>query len=271
MTEERPCPECGAGVPTGRLSCGACGALLASVEGRRASQSAPIVASLPPAAFPPRSPAASPPAPPASAPVAAPVAAPIPPATPAPGSYLPPSAVMRNPAAAAPAPASSPVSLPVEPEPGTTAPGHPARVPVLDLPFAIAPGIGPRLVAAGAALAVVAFVMPWTPDRGTTIGGAPATGFFATWGLAAIGNVLPFLVAWASLLLAVFPNRVPREATLGLLPVALGGFLAGIGWTYLIALPGIGIGLWALAGSAVLLFAGGLHDLRTGRAARNRA
>ena len=31
----------------------------------------------------------------------------------------------------------------------------------VDLPFVIAPGLGPRLVAVGAALAVVAFVLPW--------------------------------------------------------------------------------------------------------------
>ncbi len=34
MTELGACPECGAAVPVGRLSCGACGALLASVQGR---------------------------------------------------------------------------------------------------------------------------------------------------------------------------------------------------------------------------------------------
>ena len=32
MIESRACPECGAEVPIGRLSCGACGALLASVD-----------------------------------------------------------------------------------------------------------------------------------------------------------------------------------------------------------------------------------------------
>jgi hypothetical protein len=162
-----------------------------------------------------------------------------------------------------------PEPLPPGPEPGATIPGRPARVPVLELPFAIAPGVGPRLVAAGSALTVVAFVMPWIPGGGIVIGGAPGSGYFATWGLAAIGNVLPFLLAWASLVLAVLPNGMPRYATLGLLPVFLGGVLAGFGWTYLIASPGIGIGIWVLAGGAILLLAGGSLDLRAGRAAEN--
>jgi hypothetical protein len=126
-------------------------------------------------------------------------------------------------------------------------------------------------VAVGAALTIVAFVMPWVSDRGVVIGGAPGSGYFATWGLAAVGNFLPFLLAWTSLVVAIFPNRLPRYATLGLLPVFLGGFLAGVAWTNLVALPGIGIGLWALATGALLLLAGGLVDLRAGRAPASRS
>ena len=133
---------------------------------------------------------------------------------------------------------------------------------MLDLPFAIAPGIGPRLVVAGAVLAVVAFVLPWVPDGGVVIGGAFGTGYFSSWGLAAVGNVLPFLVAWVSLVLAVLPNRVPRFAALGVLPLLLGGILGGFGWTYLIQPLGAGIGIWALAVGAVLLAAGGTLVLR---------
>ena len=48
MIESRACPECGAEVPIGRLSCGACGALLASVDRHPAETPAgtraPIVA-----------------------------------------------------------------------------------------------------------------------------------------------------------------------------------------------------------------------------------
>ncbi len=135
-------------------------------------------------------------------------------------------------------------------------------MPVLELPFAIAPGIGPRLVAGGAALAVLAFVLPWIPDGGVVIGGAFGSGYFATWGLAAVGNVPPFLLAWVSLVLAVLPNRVPRFASLGVLPLLLGGIYAGLGWTYLISPLGTGIGIWALAAGALLLAAGGTLVLR---------
>ncbi len=271
MTEPRVCPDCGVAVATSRLSCGACGALLALVEGGRAAQAAPT------SAPPPPPPAVPPPAPPVV----------VPPPVPVPGAYLPPSAVLRSAPAAGPAPAplstASPrpampaplqregTSLPGGAEPAETIPGQPTRGPVLELPFALAPGVGPRLVAVGAALNIVAFVMPWISDRGVVVGGAPGSGYFATWGLAAVGNILPFLLAWASLVVAIFPTRLPRYATLGLLPVFLGGFLAGVAWTNLVAVPGIGIGLWALAAGALLLLAGGLLDLRAGRAPATRS
>ena len=342
MIESRACPECGAEVPIGRLSCGACGALLASVDrhpadepsagtrasiispAARADVAAPIgpvataevpaptevaeptapAASLaapapatpsaavpasasPSAASPDASPAALP------APVAAPLATlaapeeielPLPPMPPIPGAYLAPSVVTRSapitttrlfPAAPRTrleptAPTDQPLSepehaSPVEPAPASPvepAPAPPARAAVLDLPFAIAPGIGPRLVAAGAALSIVAFVLPWVSNGGVVVGGAFGTGYFSSWGLAAVGNVLPFLVAWVSLVLAVLPNRVPRFAALGVLPLLLGGIFAGFGWTYLIGPLGAGIGIWALATGAVLLAAGGTLVLR---------
>ena len=292
MIEARACPECGAEVPTGRLSCAACGALLASVD-RHAAPDAPTDgraaagwdAAVPePRAAPLVAASVSPflPLPVVGAPPAAPPAAPVPPAPPAElraietpppppalisAAYLAPSSIVRSaPIAApllptqAPEPAAASAASPTPPptprpiDPATVAA---ARVPVLELPFAIAPGIGPRLVVAGAALAVIAFVLPWISGGGVVIGGAFGSGYFATWGLAAVGNVLPFLLAWVSLILAVLPNRVPRHASLGLLPVLLGGVFAGLGWTYLIAPFGPGIGIWALAGSALLLAAGG--------------
>jgi hypothetical protein len=335
MIESRACPECGAKVPIGRLSCGACGALLASVDRHVAAIAAsergttsgwdaaaptlaappvtpveaapPATASThdkPPIDAPPLDaphvaigeapPPEAPPAaqreeqPPATSAVADAIELPRPPMPPIPGAYLAPSVVMRSvpiavtqptavaPAAqsvpdAQPAPAYASGSQPRGPasiSPLEPAAGSPARVPVLELPFAIAPGIGPRLVAGGAGLAVLAFVLPWVPDGGVVIGGAFGSGYFATWGLAAVGNVLPFLLAWVSLVLAVLPNRVPRFASLGVLPLLLGGVYAGLGWTYLIAPLGTGIGIWTLAVGALLLAAGGTLVLRGEEPAR---
>jgi hypothetical protein len=320
MIESRACPECGAEVPIGRLSCGACGALLASVDrhpaetpaGTRAPIVAPADVAAPtgsvatadasartavaepaaPAAVlaapaPATPPSGSPDVPPSAMPTpdasppatfAAPdeIELPLPPMPPIPGAYLAPSVVTRSapitttqPFPAAPqarlepdAPSDEPPTRPEPALPVEPAPASPARAAVLDLPFAIAPGIGPRLVAAGAVLAIVAFVLPWVPNGGVVIGGAFGTGYFSSWGLAAVGNVLPFLVAWLSLVLAVLPNRVPRFAALGVLPLLLGGIYAGFGWTYLIGPVGAGIGIWALAVGAVLLAAGGTLVLR---------
>ena len=147
-------------------------------------------------------------------------------------------------------------------------PGPSPRVPVLELPFVMAPGPGPRLVAAGAALAAFAFVLPWVPGGAVVLGAAFGSGYFSTWGLAAIANLLPFLVALVGLALAVLPNRVPRLAALGVLPAVLGGVLAGIAWTYLIAGSGAGIGIWALAGGAILLAAWRVARARGGSLGR---
>jgi hypothetical protein len=321
VTDSQVCPECGADVPVGRLSCRACGALLAAVPGRGTAAEQPLPEDAP---LPEDSPLpADLPRPdgtplPADAPLPAdlsvgngagvtalgdaagiaplvdapPEAAqsPMPPMPPIPGAYLPPSVIMRRVPAPAPAVAAaqeaqaarpggsgpSPATLPPQPEPvtapvgggpnpGETAPAPSRGVPVLELPFAIAPGNGPRLVAVGAALGVVAFVLPWVPGGAIVIGGAFGTGYFSTWGLAAIGNMVPFLLAWLSLALAVFANRAPRYAALGLLPVALGGAFAGSGWIYLTAPTGTGIGIWALAAAACLLLAGGSLVIRTAR------
>jgi hypothetical protein len=344
MIESRACPECGAEVPIGRLSCGACGALLASVQGRWAAEAstddrpgleddAPDEAGTPAlvaapdanvsqATRPVESPApsgspATPSGPPpdlsqasallpeeprsADQPERAEdrVVPPSPPMPPIPGGYLPPSAVSRSapvmipgpspempastsvpppPDAAAPVPPVRHVAArrdAVQPEqaalPGSAdrapSPGRSVRAPVLELPFSIAPGVGPVLVVTGASLGVVSFVLPWVEGGGAVIGGGIGSGYFSTWGLAAAGNVLPFLLAWLSLILAILPNRVPRLIALGLGPVFLGGILAGIGWTYLLASSGVAIGIWALAGGALLLAVGGSLVLHGDRAA----
>jgi hypothetical protein len=159
------CVECGASVPYGRLSCRACGALLASVSGVGRSSAALAVASVEPKAATPLAPAAT--APVSAARVATtprlvapakparsarstvaarqvPVAVPAPAAPVAPAVAAPaPLPAPADPAVAAPTVAAPTVAAPaLEPEVSVLAPDEPDEVSVLapDEPIAARPG-----------------------------------------------------------------------------------------------------------------------------------
>ena len=115
MIESRACPECGAEVPIGRLSCGACGALLASVD-RHPAEEPPAGTRVPIASQIAWADVAAPTSPVATAAAPAPteVAEPAAPATSlaAPALATPSAAVPASASASAVSPDASPVALP---------------------------------------------------------------------------------------------------------------------------------------------------------------
>jgi len=114
-----------------------------------------------------------------------------------------------------------------------------------------------RLIAMGAAAAVVAFVLPWANG---SIGNLLNV-WTSVWGLAGAG-AWPVAVAVAALGI-VASSSAPRAAALPLaLPSLLGAaFLLGLIWPALLAASGRPIGVLAMFAAVVLLAAGGILHL----------
>lgn len=180
------------------------------------------------------------------------------PSTPPWGVATPPQAT-ASPGAAAPRPSGPPASAsPDRPRDG----GQP-RPSAVDLPFNLPPGLGPRLVVGGAMVGVLAFFLPWAGGPGgVVIGGGLGLSYFAQWGLASPGNLLPLAATVLVLALGLMPGRVPAWLAYGVLPVVDGGVLFGIAWTYLASKYALGIGIDVLAVAAVVLVTGGTIVLR---------
>jgi hypothetical protein len=265
------CPDCGAVVPYGRLSCVACGSLLASVAGvgRRAS---------PDAASPPAPPRDEPAVPAAAAPTAPvepsavePAPVPTSPEAPVAGAWLPPSAafavptdVAARPVQLSPAPSSA-LSAGASAAAAVASTPAPAVVPgraglLADLPFD-APDDLPGWLAAGAAAAVVVgFFLPWG-DNGV-IGGGLDGGYFSQWGLANAANLLPLGLALGALWfeLAASVRRSPIRT--GLLGLLLGAAITGLAFTYATSPFGLGVGGLVVAAGGIVLVGAGLLALR---------
>lgn len=309
MSESRTCPECGDAVPDGRLSCPACGALLATVRGRsvpapaahtravgRDADAGFVTASDEAAAGDPAADELDQPAP-AVPPTTMPavLAAPsgagsaasaggnrpfatgvskLPPALPRLSGSLAASASgdagqwWGNEAAAR---AARPVPAPSTPvrdgsDPSTPVPPPAARPPrpsAVDLPFTLPPGLGPRLVVIGALAGAVAVFLPWASGPGgVVIGGGLGLSYFAQWGLASPGNLLPLAATVLVLALALMPGRLPEWLAHGVLPLVDGGVLFGIAWTYLASKYTVGIGIDVLVLASASLAAGAILVLR---------
>ena len=231
------CGACAAAVPHGRLSCPACGELLASVAG--GSRRNPIAR-------------VAPPMPPTLV-----VAPPL-----APGSYVPPmSAAPAVPAApvvpAAPggpaAPARAwgtaghlPASLPSGARAAYAMPRRPSHASHVH-------GASSWLAVAGAALALVGFLLPWP----SSVIGARGVGYFDRWGLAGPGHWFVAIDLLVVLTLGILANPIPNWIRSGVAGMILGSLSIGLTWPYLFALPGVQLGaLIIVAGAALLLLAG---------------
>jgi hypothetical protein len=217
------------------------------------------------------------------------------------GAYLAPSAVISTdprartltnaPRPAVPAPATTPAPLPnrwysTSDDGAAAATATFATSPFAASSFAAAPagrpgetqaptptgflshfhwpdGAGGWATAVGATVAAVAFLLPWA--RYGVAGTQGDRGYLGQWGLANPAYLLLLAASVAILLLTIVPNRLPREARAVALPLLLGGFLLGLGWSYLTGPFGTGPGVDAMAFGAVLLVIGGLLELRPDR------
>ncbi|HVG67977.1 MAG TPA: hypothetical protein VM785_07270 [Gaiellales bacterium] len=100
---------------------------------------------------------------------------------------------------------------------------------------------------------VLAFLAPWA----RVVIGSRGTGYMDTWGLAGSGHVALFILALGILALAVFQNPIGRWLRTGVLGVALGSFVLGLAWPYVVGPLGAGPGaLLAWVSGLVMLIAG---------------
>ena len=226
---------------------------------------------------------ARPPVPPVPSPFAA-AGTYVPPAVapPAPEPVEPPAASpAASPAGFGPAAFGPPPSEPVDPPPAPVYPrawdpaGAAAGEGVI---AAAAPASLPRLggftmpridrdrveeaadamMLVGAFGLVLAFLAPWA----RVVIGSRGTGYMDTWGLAGSGHIALFLLILAVLGLAVFQNPIGRWLRTGVLGIALGSFVLGLAWPYVVGPLGAGPGallawVWAL----VMFIAGAISLL----------
>ena len=238
------CNACGAGVPNGRLACPECGELLASVAGARWNDG-------------PMSTTAS-------------TAQPAPTGATAftPGAYVPPVATpVPALSIAAPAPArewAGTDGLPTIDGARGSAPGGKVASAKADKTTAelskVDEFIG-WLSVAGAALAAVGFILPWS----NSVIGATGIGYFDRWGLAGPGHIAIVVALLALLGLGVVRTPVPAWLRLGIPGVGLGALLVGLAWPYLVGPLGIQAGLLAVVIGAGLILVAGILAIASDR------
>ncbi len=125
------------------------------------------------------------------------------------------------------------------------------------------------LLAIGAFVAVVAFVLPWSSSGIGIIGSSQVgNGYLDRWGLANPANIFLVLAAAVVLALILVPNRLPRWLAEGVLPIVLGGIDLGVWFTYVSSPFGDAIGILVLLAAGGLLVLGGVLALRPGRHVR---
>ena len=288
VAESHACPSCGDSVPPGRLSCPHCGSVLAAVA--RRVEVEPVAAPWPVA------PAPVAPAPDASAEVEAELDDDEPALEPDPEPYRPwpmPAVVEPPPAAPEPAVGTYVPPDPVEPSPpvetedrsvdlppapiyprvwdpagaaagegvmASTAPATVSRLPGITVPRIDrdrVEEIADAMMLVGAFGLVLAFLAPWA----RVVIGSRGTGYMDTWGLAGSGHIALFLLALAVLGLAVFQNPIGRWLRTGLLGVALGSFVLGLAWPYVVGPLGAGPGALLAWVSGLVMFVAGTVSL----------
>jgi hypothetical protein len=200
-----------------------------------------------------------------------------------PGAYLAPSAAFTAPA---PRPRGG---RPFEPTVNRTAqPAYLTSATGAVSPVAFAPGFNPPvavpagiaqkgrtgvsmqapaelpgwLAIAGSAIGAVSFLMPWSRDG---VIGAVGSSYFDRWGLANTGYLPLVLVALGLLAINGVPNPIPSWIRAGVAPLMIGGALFGLDWAYQTRPYSDGLGVTLLLVASLVLVAGGLVGVRSGR------
>lgn len=215
---------------------------------------------------------------------------------PVPGAYLPPSAVYpgamseRGPAGASPRlgtaenrawptqagagrtaavggamPSPSEASTSATTRPTGSGPTAPGTGTTSELPSAltlraIGGAMASWLVVTGSVLGVVGFLLPWSPNG--VIGSPGDSGYLGRWGLANGAYLLVMGAAFGCLAVQLLETRLPALVRDVVLPLALGGFLLGLGWTYVAGPFGADLGVQAVLLGGLLLVVGGGLALR---------
>lgn len=116
-----------------------------------------------------------------------------------------------------------------------------------------------KLVGAGAAMAVLGFLLPWISSIDT--GGGFLHDYLDYWGLAGPGH---WIVALALLVLVgfAFAEGPFARFRIGAIAIMTGALLLGLLWTYLFGVATKSVGVWIVLAGATLIAIGGLIDLR---------
>ena len=231
------CMDCGASVPYGRLSCPACGGLVASVAGatprsaepaKQADPGEPVLTARPYERY-----------------LADEAGPPVRASAPA-GVYRPPARALAatsmggssgdlatNASAAADERASPPDAL------------DPARSVELAGWFVIV----------GASMSLLGFLLPWSR---VVIGARGLGGYLDMWGLASPMHLIVFVAILIVLALGIVPSPVPTWLRSGVFGLALGSLLIGLVWPYLVGPLGADVGVLVVALGGMALGIGGV-------------
>jgi hypothetical protein len=113
------------------------------------------------------------------------------------------------------------------------------------------------LAVAGAALASVGFLLPWS----NSVIGASGVGYFDRWGLAGPGHVVLVLGLLATFALALLKVPVPVWLRVGIPSLTLGALLLGLVWPYVLGPLGAQPGVYAILVGALLLIVAGVTGI----------
>ena len=188
------------------------------------------------------------------------------------GSYLAPSATYASPvpSRAAPTPAAwsgAIRALPPDPAAGGNGSSNAASRGLVAAPAAESEAVGSRrltdwLTIGGSVLVIVSFFLPWATDG---VIGSLGSGFTANWGLANPGHLVLIAAAAVILILHAFTNTIPTWFRSGVLPLLVGGILAGLAFAYYARPAGGGAGVAVMLAGALVLIGGGMLACRPER------